>query len=382
MMGPSNPQQQDNSMAMIWIIIGIFVFGAIAWVVFKEYIVHFFYAVRQAQIYPIKLFMEMHLLPNSYAEQVIRASNFMSQTPPLDFDYKEIPWISATVLRFYSIPSFVVLVIFAFLVYRSNATEQFRKVYNMERLVMQEKQNWPQVTPVCKMRIDQMPLEEGTWAMGMKPLDFCRKYRLLAEEAEGPERVVFNPRVKRTATLLTDRATNIFSLQVGRPFQGVGFLPKHLQALFAVFAARIAGDREGASNLLDVIARSTEKGQLNFSQVAALLNKHKTHKLVRRAIISHAYETTIMAQMLEYARNDGVLACADFLWLKPIDRSMWFLLNSVGRQTAFVEISGAFAHWLAEKEIGRPIHVPMVEQAIVGLEKAVEEFIYTPPEAN
>ena len=57
----------------------------------------------------------------------------------------------------------------------------------------------------------------------------------------------------------------------------------------------------------------------------------------------------LIASLLEMARIDGVLASAEFLWLKPVDRRMWYMLNCVGRQTAVAEIAGLFAHWQAEK---------------------------------
>ena len=55
--------------------------------------------------------------------------------------------------------------------------------------------------------------------------------------------------------------------------------------------------------------------------------------------------------MLVAARTDGVLASAEFLWLKPVDRQLWFMLNSIGRRTPFVEVSAPYAHWLVERRL-------------------------------
>ena len=59
---------------------------------------------------------------------------------------------------------------------------------------------------------------------------------------------------------------------------------------------------------------------------------------------------------------------------------MWYMLNSVGRPTATIEICGAFAHWLAEKKLGLPLMVPMVDEAVRGVEVALSEIIYKPDE--
>jgi intracellular multiplication protein IcmP len=52
----------------------------------------------------------------------------------------------------------------------------------------------------------------------------------------------------------------------------------------------------------------------------------------------------------------------------------------VGRQTAFVEIAGIFAHWVAEKEAGRKLLVPMVDEATKALEATLKEIVYRPDE--
>jgi intracellular multiplication protein IcmP len=56
------------------------------------------------------------------------------------------------------------------------------------------------------------------------------------------------------------------------------------------------------------------------------------------------------------------------------------MLNTVGRQTPFVEVAGPFAHWVAEKQIGRRLLVPMVEEATNALELSLKEIIYHPDE--
>ena len=88
----------------------------------------------------------------------------------------------------------------------------------------------------------------------------------------------------------------------------------------------------------------------------------------------------MMASMLEGAREDGVQASADFLWVKPLDRRFWYMMNTVGRQTPYVEVAGPFAHWIAEKEAGRKLLVPMVEEATNALELALKEVVYRPDE--
>jgi len=57
---------------------------------------------------------------------------------------------------------------------------------------------------------------------------------------------------------------------------------------------------------------------------------------------------------------------------------LWFMLNCVGRQVAFTEVSGPFAHWKVEKRLRRPLKTPMIDEAIAALEEGVSEIIYKP----
>ncbi len=134
--------------------------------------------------------------------------------------------------------------------------------------------------------------------------------------------------------------------------------------------------------MLSQISRSTEQGKLNFSGTQQLLKKYGDHKNVQQTVERHAYQFTVMASMLEFARLDGVLASADFLWLKPVDRKMWYMLNSIGRQTAFSEVAGAFCHWQSEKELGKKINVPMVKEAVTSLDEAINNILYVPDEED
>lgn len=208
--------------------------------------------------------------------------------------------------------------------------------------------------------------------MAEAPLDFCKKHDLLVVEKaeEGPAAWKVKP----------GEAEQLFVLQMGPLWEGVQVLPIHVKALLVIFVGRANKDKKVVDNLLAQIAMSAAHGKLDFSGVEESLRKYQDSKLITWLAGRHAYVATLMASMLQIARSDGVLATSEFLWLKPVDRRLWFALNSVGRQTAVVEVSGIFAHWLAEKKLRRPLKTPMVREAVVALEAAVKEILYTADE--
>ena len=296
--------------------------------------------------------------------------------------FNEVALLGQAVGDYLRFPFVLIIIILAFVIYFSNSTRVFKRVYDMGTLANLEQVNWPQITPVLKLKLNKQDIDKGPWAMAMTPMQFCKRYKLLDEyKAQPKEGSLQKDRNRIEVALKRGKANKIFSMQLGAIWPGLDKVPPHIRALFAVFAARHAGDSKAAADLLAKISASSLK-KLDFSGVDALCKKHQDTKNTQRIMQSHGYILTVMASMLEAAREDGVQASADFLWLKPIDRKLWYMLNTVGRQTPFVEVAGPFAHWLAEKNLGRRILVPMVEEATNALELVLKEVVYRPDEAE
>jgi intracellular multiplication protein IcmP len=239
---------------------------------------------------------------------------------------------------------------------------------------MAEQSNWPQITPIISQNLVKEDINKGPWAMAMTPTQFCRAQKLFKEKVGDDG--------KPAVDVIRADAHQVFMLQLGSLWMGPNALPIHTKALFAIFAACANQDRDSAFKLLKQIDISSGEGKLNFEGVQELLVKHYNSKLVGRVLQKHAYVFTVMAAMLELARTDGVFASSEFLWLKPLDRRLWYILNTVGRQTAVTEIAGIFSHFVAEKKWGGALRTPMVEEAVKGLELAISEVIYEPEEED
>lgn len=258
----------------------------------------------------------------------------------------------------------------SFYLFTHSITGRFKDKYSMEKFRELESTNWPAICTSLGKNYAKTDLDTGDFAMSMQPMKFAKKYNLLdVEQIEG----------KTVATVNRERAFVVFSTQMGPPWEGdLKHMPSHILALFAIFAAKAEHDTKSSAKLLAQLSRSSTRGnkKLDFSGVNEVLFKHIGSMKIARAVGPHAFLYPAMASLLELAREDGVLASAEFLWLKLIDRPLWYMLNSVGRKTAFPEISGPYAHWVVEKRLRRPLKTPMVEEAINALESGVGEFIY------
>ncbi len=373
-MPPAQQQsgQPDNSSALIWVVAAIFIFGAIIWIAFKKQLIVFYFSIKLWEINVLSFFTSS--LDN------VKIS--IMGVNPETLAFQDVVKVGEAVGDYLRYPAVVIIFILACVVFFSNSTRVFKKVYNMKELATLERANWPQITPVVNLNLVKTDIDKGAWSMALTPMQFCKKNNLLQEYRRAQlEGMSHKERNRIEVSLKRGDANKLFAVQLGPLWPGIDRVPPHVKALFGAFAARLNGEGKPAADLFMQINRSAG-GKLDFRGIDELCKKYYKTRLVQKVVQSHAYLLTVMAEMLEAARTDGVQASADFLWLKPVDRRLWYILNTVGRQTPFVEVAGPFAHWMAEREIGRRLLVPMVEEATNALEIALKEIIYKPDEPD
>lgn len=238
-----------------------------------------------------------------------------------------------------------------------NPTQKFRRIHSMKTLVLSESRLWPAIAPVSKLDLIKQDIAKGPWAMSRKPYEFARYYKLLDEGNK----------------LNRDRAEKLFAMQLGKLWEGSSKLPSYARALFACFAAQACGGIEDAKKGIDRLNISIADKKEDYSWVGEMLEKYEKDERVQTVIRSHAYAYTVMAGMLKAAREYGVMQSPLFIWLRPKNRSLWYILNGVGRRVAFAEVAGIYAHLIAEEIAGHPIERPYVVKAVDGLERALLE---------
>lgn len=378
------PQQQGSqdpgSSDFVWLSIIAVVGVILIWYFGHKYITDFIYNVRLYEIRGIQwsIYWWNELATKMHAPFLHLQANDLKtlaaaiQQHKLESNFDTLETVSTQVgnyLRFVIVP---VLAFFALYIYLTNVQLKLKTIFDMNRMRKAEKGNWPQITPVLKLNLVKEDIDLGPWAMAMTPMQFCKKHQLLKEKTDD--------RGKPAVDLIPDKAYQVFVTQLGPLWTQVTALPIHARALFAALAACGNHDREAAFELLDHISRSSIDQKLDFTGTDQLLAKYFNSKLVVRVLQRHAYVTTIFLSMMELARTDGVFATSTFLWLKPLDRKLWYVMNTAGRYTSVPEASGPYAHWLAERKWGGPLRTPMMEAAVQAMQEALSEILYEPEE--
>lgn len=382
--GAAPEQQQggggDRAYDLLWLAGGIVISVLLLWYFEKIYIVKTIFLVRIFEIKAILYFFygveKLSLftklpIPIPPLQNLFDWLDFMNSNYGGAVDFPVIMKLSTDVGKYLLIPVSILLLSLGGVLFLGGSTSKFKNIFTMKQLKISEQKIWPQITPLLKTNLVEVPLDEKPWAVALDPMRFCKKNNLIRQETKDG---------KITVSLKNGAAYRVLSLQLGPKWQGPERLPSHLKALFAIFAARISSDKKSAEDLVNQIAKSAADIKPNFAGAEELLKKHINSKQVQKTISLHGYITTALASLLVAAREVGVLATSEFIWLKPLDRRMWYMLNSIGRPTTFAEVAGPYAHWLAEKKLGLPLLVPTVEEGVKGLEIAMKEILYKPEE--
>ncbi|MDO5538311.1 MAG: hypothetical protein Q4F72_12390, partial [Desulfovibrionaceae bacterium] len=278
--------------------------------------------------------------------------------------------------------------------WRLSPSDVYRRTLTMRDLMRENVPFAPCIAPALNWPggILNEPLDSGPWRAGRQPLQLAAECGLLvppgphpvpiaAEELLGSDHLarLDSPWLGREADGLAldrERAARFYASQLDLPWQGWERLPAHLRKLCGAWALFAVDDKDLARRLMDDLSlsfRGPEEARpgrfvrhapfwepaapahgcgidasLTRGQIRAV-SRALADPSLRKDLRPHSlWRDTFLLALYERARTRGVLATPEFLWLRPVDRQLYYLCNNVGRRTAWPEIAGVWAHYQAE----------------------------------
>ncbi|MDR2301839.1 MAG: hypothetical protein LBF38_07360, partial [Deltaproteobacteria bacterium] len=285
-------------------------------------------------------------------------------------------------------------VVLTVMVYRRDPGQRYKFNHDMWSLLKVSSKHFPCLAPIAKTGpITKMDNFSGPWAMARTPLQFVLENALLFDpygEPYKPEEVMNyqtglpkmdNPALGADNRLDADKLRTLLIDQLGYPFDGrINKLPGYRRALAAAFLAHALDQKTQAMDIFNALSQSWNPKTLEVDPGAAdkVLANLKP-ELVKIPLLSHlSYENVYFMALLELARVKGALPSSLWIWLKPTDRLLFYVLNQVGGTVAWVEAAGPFGHFEAEKRAETSLASPAVEAALAAVEKALIEDGYLP----
>jgi intracellular multiplication protein IcmP len=241
----------------------------------------------------------------------------------------------------------------------------FRQSLNITSLIGRQAYNFPVIAPFVKFNPSDVPPRPPGAPVPADLPAFA--------EALGPEEWVAYNQIPIPDGKISGQAVHkALTKQLCGRWRGIKALKPYHQVLLAAFCLKASRKREAADTMLGRLALcwSHDKGlQLGkdktlLKEARKILSNKKLAQITLSNANKHAFVTTAMLRALQTARDEGgVLAPAQFVWLRAYDRTLWYPLNNLGRRANHTEAIGAMAHYRAEKLTDRPIPVPKVEDA-------------------
>lgn len=228
-------------------------------------------------------------------------------------------------------------------------------------LAAYQAQHWKVLTPGSVFDPNKQDKSE---LQAQTPMEWMHANNVdLSEEIEG---------------LDVDAATEAFEKQLGSRWEGMEKAPTYIKALCVAAYTTAKRDKNARKIKEQIAVTYATKSPAEIEKTILDLYKQtksdeKFAKLIDKYASKHAYTNTAMYRLLTWSRaNGGVFATAEIRWLKPVDRTLWYVLNNCGRRSFHIEGAGGVSHFQSENIIGGPLVEPHVDQAVDGLEDYIE----------
>jgi intracellular multiplication protein IcmP len=374
--GGGGEPDQGMTIILLMALLGAAAYGV--WYFLHPQIIDAVRFLRVLQLMLIDQFADTVYMPDGSTVTPRQLHEWLSSNKANNLSWEQIATVSTTIVpQFFRWPTVLVLLAMAWIGHKFAPRRKMRHAFNLEGLIHVQAEAWPIITPITK-------LNPATGQQRAPGAALPARLPPFAEALAPEEFIAFNHIPYANRQMDTEAAARIFTRQLGPRWQSWDKLPLHYQVIGAALALKGARKREDADHLFAEIAVCWDpKGGLQLSlplmsRIKQLLKDPKVGGEAAKVMAGHAFVVPGMLRLLLWSRErGGVLASASFLWLRAVDRNLWYAMNSAGRRTFHSEAAGAVAHYFAEKFLRRPLILPKVQSAVDALVDYMKE--HDPP---
>lgn len=352
-----------------------FIVGGLCWVIWHFFSVQLTWVVQQVrfgELWLVKLLFGSEFAvydPDiGSSHRVMSWYNYMKFQRAADIDVDHIKastLIAVLPLKFVFLAIMGVMTVFV--IFRGPGT-QYRRRMGLEQLMAEQAKSFPATAPFIKFDPRKLPSR----APG-QPVP--EQLPLFSEMLSPEEWLAYNEVKWNGSSLDYSACWRALEKQLGKRWQGPENMAFHMQGIYAACALKLVRKRKDSEEVLNMLAESwSADGGFRPSaklktKVRAVIKNPKLGGALKKFADQHAFETTALLRCLQRAREEGgVLAPAEFLWLRGHDRNLWYPLNNLGRKSYCPEAAGALVHFTNELIAGQKIPTPRVDEVIRGLE--------------
>lgn len=346
--GHNNGGSGDETLFIGLAFVGLF--GLLFYFVYP-YFKEFFLTLKLWQLKIIAF-----LVPIDYHLSLLDSLRFK---PSYEWTLDEVILLGYQV-NYYFLPIYILFFYMVFMLIKDRLyiVRKYSKTYTAQSLMDQEKKVWKFLQPIAHLNLIDNP---HRYPSAKKTQEIVEEYKLLNDKKD---KTSFNE----------EKAKKYFAMQLGPLYTGMDNLPDAVKALVGCIAAHIMDEKEEAYYaFMDIAETFGEGNKVDFSAGLKLFEKYKNEKKINNIMNKNAYVTTAMANLFKHA--NGIIITQYFIWLKEYDRRLYYILNNVGSEVAWIEIAGIWDHFQHEQSLGKPMAKIFVDEAVIALKtKLIEEI--------
>lgn len=261
-------------------------------------------------------------------------------------------------------------------IYASSVVVRYHRRLELDEVAKLHSQEFPYMAPLIGADLIKKNPDKGPYARARHPVVYSVEQGvLLAPNGKRLKRAPASPPTREKLLFDGERAREVLISQLGPLWSGVDDLPLLKRCLFAMLICRVMRDDglyKAIRNEAGVSFRLPDKKSSSFlvskktvDLADEAIAKYADEKIVQRVVRRHAYTSVIFCELLELGRaRSGIISTAEFIWLKPVDRVLFYGLNQAGRRVEWLEAAALRAHADAEKLVKRPLTKPFVDTAV------------------
>ncbi len=345
---PNTGNDNDNGMAPTYMVAVILLTLLLLYWLFHNQFIRAIFMIKRFELSIIMLWDGHYSMLMNWCNHVLDSTVTLKQLKYLGYNTSE-----ALTTSFWVLGVVFILVLFFF-----HPDRKYRKTFSMQSLSQFIAHHFTKVyTPNSSQTQSKVKLETA-----LTPVEYLQHHHLIANG-------------KLDLNLLHENLTQ----QLGRALNGLTKEDVEIYGLATVFSLCILDKRKQADKLLTYLNSEFGHGNTNgvkkfftTQKLNHFLNKHLSeciaHAEIQTIMSKHHYTSTLLCALLSTARKGGIVPSSSFLWLKTVNRTLWYALNNVGRKTFFVEGAAITTHWQFEESLNASFSSAMIDNVITALQ--------------
>lgn len=403
----NNGEGDDSIGSWVLLVIGAFaIMGSLVWLVTSNYIVYYLSPIFSFLAIPYEwLPVDM----TGAAVKEIAAQHYLNRWHPDETSFPHWLIYINLALRPAAILFCFVIAGLSLSIVKKGSGGDYRRVLSPPELARQLSAEFSETAPVIKIQEKLVRDELEGWRKQTSPYDFLTNARyqersILIEQVNESGETVLTLDKKRlhgylsqTKTVYHDKVklrkshwlgNQLVDLKQDSKNPSVVYMDRLSntgKAIFTILAPHAFGAKAGraaSAQIKDKINYSaygspTGEANLAMPEVQELFDEWRNHDMVRKLARIHHWEYTFLSALLVLAGRTGKIGTFQFIWLKPMNRCLFYVLNTVGRATPHPEAALAFSQKQFEEKCVRKGLLPLTRNTydpVIFTEKTIDSF--------